>query len=192
MEEYDSDSDQSAPISNDDDMSSIIEDDYSVESFGDMEPDMEEQEDSKQTYGGVKENDDETVVSDVDADLSHLFNTDFVNNYIAESHPECLDISHEELLGMLNVVRNKHGIIIDDFHTTIPVLTKYERTRVLGQRAVMIENGARLFIDVPPEIIDSMVIAEMELNAKKIPFIIKRPLPNNGFEYWRLNDLEQL
>jgi DNA-directed RNA polymerase subunit K/omega len=56
----------------------------------------------------------------------------------------------------------------------------------------MIENGARVFVDVPPTVIDSMVIAQMELSAKKIPFIIKRPLPNNGFEYWKLSDLEQL
>jgi DNA-directed RNA polymerase subunit K/omega len=46
----------------------------------------------------------------------------------------------------------------------------------------MIEHGAIPFIKVPSHIIDSTIIAEMELNEKKIPFIIKRPLPNNGFE----------
>ena len=30
----------------------------------------------------------------------------------------------------------------------------------------------------------------MELNEKKIPFIIRRPLPNNSSEYWKLQDLE--
>ena len=34
------------------------------------------------------------------------------------------------------------------------------------------------------------LIAEKELNQKKIPFIIMRPLPNGKKEYWRLQDLE--
>ena len=120
----------------------------------------------------------------------HLFDKEVNMDYIKETHPECLPINMDELKVMLPVIRNENGIIIDDFHTTIPILTKYEKTRVLGQRASMIEHGAKPFIDVPVHIIDSAIIAEMELNEKKIPFIIKRPLPNNGFEYWRLSDLE--
>ena len=30
----------------------------------------------------------------------------------------------------------------------------------------------------------------MELQEKKLPFIIKRPISNNKFEYWKLEDLE--
>lgn len=120
----------------------------------------------------------------------HLFNKEVNIDYIKTTHPECLPINMDELKVMLPVIRNERGIIIDDFHTTISILTKYEKTRVLGQRASMIEHGAIPFIEVPSHIIDSTIIAEMELNEKKIPFIIKRPLPNNGFEYWRLCDLE--
>ena len=39
-------------------------------------------------------------------------------------------------------------------------------------------------------IIDGYIIAERELLEKKIPFIIKRPISNNKFEYWKLEDLE--
>ena len=39
-------------------------------------------------------------------------------------------------------------------------------------------------------IINGYTIAEMELKEKKIPFIIKRPMPNGGSEYWKLQDLE--
>ena len=45
-------------------------------------------------------------------------------------------------------------------------------------------------IDVPPEIIKGYTIAEMELEQKKLPFIIRRPLPNGSSEYWRVSDLE--
>jgi DNA-directed RNA polymerase I, II, and III subunit RPABC2 len=71
-------------------------------------------------------------------------------------------------------------------------LTKYEKTRVLGQRAKQIEYGAIPFVKVPENIIEPHIIAELELQEKKIPFIIRRPLPNGSFEYWNLKDLEIL
>ena len=43
---------------------------------------------------------------------------------------------------------------------------------------------------VPETIIDGYVIAELELKEKKIPFIIRRPIPGGGCEYWHLKDLE--
>ena len=46
------------------------------------------------------------------------------------------------------------------------------------------------FIPVDEEVIDGYIIAERELMQKKIPFIIKRPISNDKFEYWRLEDLE--
>lgn len=198
MEDSDSDANTEEVLSENDNTSSIIDedDDYSVGSIDDAE--LETIDQDTQVVGVPKggsyekKEDDDSILSEVGEDLTHLFNKRQVEEYILETHPECISISHEELMTMVKVVRNKHGIIIDDFHTTIPILTKYERTRVLGQRSVMIENGARLFVDVDPTVIDSMVIAQMELAAKKIPFIIKRPLPNNGFEYWRLSDLEQI
>jgi DNA-directed RNA polymerase I, II, and III subunit RPABC2 len=69
-------------------------------------------------------------------------------------------------------------------------LTKYEKTRILGERAKQINGGAKPFIEVKPEIIDGYLIALAELEQKKIPFIIRRPLNNGGSEYWKLNDLE--
>ena len=61
---------------------------------------------------------------------------------------------------------------------------------MLGQRAKQIETGSKPFVKVPENIIDSYVIAELELREKKIPFIIKRPIPGGAFEYWNLKDLE--
>ena len=78
------------------------------------------------------------------------------------------------------------------FHKTNPILTKYEKTRVLGQRTKQLNNGAKPMIKVKENIIDSYLIAEMELKEKKIPFIIRRPLANGYSEYWTLEDLEIL
>jgi hypothetical protein len=40
--------------------------------------------------------------------------------------------------------------------------------------------------------IDGYLIALKEFEQKKIPFILRRPLPNGGCEYWRLSDLEMI
>ena len=74
----------------------------------------------------------------------------------------------------------------------MPFLTKYEKARVLGQRAKQIECGANPFISVPEGIIDAHIIAELELQQKRIPVIIRRPLPGGGSEYWNLKDLEMI
>ena len=87
-------------------------------------------------------------------------------------------------------IRDNNNVIVDDNHKTIPILTKYEKTRILGQRAKQINNGANPYINVPENIIDGYLIAEMELKEKKIPFIIRRPIPNGKFEYWKVKDLE--
>ena len=91
-----------------------------------------------------------------------------------------------------NVVRNKRGHIIDPLHTTIPFLTCYEKAKILGMRAKQINNGAKPFVDVPKSIIDGHTIALMELNKQKIPFIIRRPIPNGGSEYWKVSDLKMI
>ena len=114
-------------------------------------------------------------------------------NYILNFHPESACHNNQEIACMTRVVRNKDGIIIDALHRTIPYLTKYEKARVLGQRAKQIESGAPSYIqNLSKDIIDGYIIAEMELKEKKIPFIIRRPLPNGGSEYWKLKDLEDI
>lgn len=118
------------------------------------------------------------------------FDTEINKNYITEFHPECLNHNSDEVSKLSIVVRDENNIIIDPLHRTLPYLTKYEKARVLGQRAKQIETGAKPLVKVPENIIDGYIIAELELREKKIPFIIKRPIPSGAFEYWNLKDLE--
>jgi DNA-directed RNA polymerase I, II, and III subunit RPABC2 len=138
----------------------------------------------------VIDEDEEEYDEEYNDNYLEKFDSDLVKNYIEEFHPECLSHNYDEISKLSNVVRNSDGIIIDPFHRTIPYLTKYEKTRILGQRAKQIETGSRPFIKVPENIVDSHIIAELELKEKKIPFIIKRPIPGGGCEYWNLKDLE--
>lgn len=129
---------------------------------------------------------------DIDDDTLKKFNQEIRKNYIDEYHPECLYHNEDEVQKLCNIVRNKDNIIIDPFHKTIPFITKFEKARILGQRATQLENGAKPFINVPEHILEANIIAEMEFEQKKIPFIIQRPIPGGAFEYWKLSDLEYI
>jgi DNA-directed RNA polymerase I, II, and III subunit RPABC2 len=136
----------------------------------------------------IEDEDDEE--DEYDENYLQKFDSELNKNYIKEFHAECLNHNYDEVLKLAKVVRDDTNNIIDELHRTIPYLTKYERARILGQRAKQIETGAKPLVKVPENIIDSYVIAELELREKKIPFIIKRPIPGGAFEYWHLKDLE--
>ncbi|KAK8790929.1 hypothetical protein WA158_005560 [Blastocystis sp. Blastoise] len=71
---------------------------------------------------------------------------------------------------------------------TTAYLTKYERARVLGTRALQLSMNAPPMVQINGET-DPLAIANEELNQKKIPLIIRRYLPNGTHEDWRLDEL---
>ena len=125
---------------------------------------------------------------------NHLqkFNDTLKQNVITEHHPELIVQNYHEVEEMCVVIRNEDGTINDPRHRTVPFITKYERAKILGERAKQINAGATPFIEVNQEIIDGYSIALAEFEQKKVPMIIRRPLPNGQSEYWRLEDLEFL
>jgi len=125
-------------------------------------------------------------------DYLQKFDREMRDNYILEQHPESISHNYDEIYNLTKVQRNKDNIIVDDLHKTIPILTKYEKTRILGQRAKQLNNGAKPLVKFAEHIIDGYLIALKELEEKKIPVIIRRPLPNGACEYWQLKDLEIL
>ncbi len=140
--------------------------------------------------GGVSTNvklgDDETEVN------LRKFEGEISKDYLINFHPEIQTHNYDEIATLSTIVRNKDGQIVDNFHKTMPFVTKFERARILGVRAKQINNGAAVMIDVPEHVIDGYTIAQMEYEQKKIPFIVKRPLPNGAVEYWKFADLEQI
>lgn len=141
--------------------------------------------------GEGEEGSDEYDSDDDDMDKKlKKFDSEVRDEYLANFHPECMMQNYDEIYNLARVVRDDRGIIVDELHKTLPLLTKYERTRVLGQRAKQINDGAMPFVKVPEGVIDGYLIALKELEEKKIPFIIRRPLPNRGSEYWHLEDLQ--
>jgi len=137
---------------------------------------------------GTEDDDDDE--EEEDENYLKKFDKDLKKNYLESYHPEAYSHNFEEVKMMANVVRDENNNIIDPLHKTIPFMTKFEKSRILGQRAKQIDTGATPFVKVDKSMIDGYLIALKELEEKKIPFIIKRPLPNGGFEYWNVSDLE--
>jgi len=137
---------------------------------------------------------DESDESDGEDEATALrkFDDEVRSNFFRKEHPGTTIDTQDEILRRAVVVRNKDGDITDSDHRTQPFLTRYELTSVLGTRAQQLDGGAPALVRVPPDIIDGYQIARLELQQQKLPFIIRRPLPNGTHEYWHLRDLAVL
>ena len=155
----------------------------------DNEPEDEGVEEEKGGDDNEIEEDDDDEIED-DKYLQKL-DLDMSKNFILENHPECIQTNYNEVSALSVVVRDEKGNIIDDLHKTTPILTKYEATRIIGARSLQLASGAKPYIDIPPSLFEPIVIAKMELEQKAIPVIIKRGV-GKYFEYWKLEDLEQI
>ncbi|KAG8237562.1 hypothetical protein J437_LFUL003284 [Ladona fulva] len=71
---------------------------------------------------------------------------------------------------------------------TTPYMTKYERARVLGTRALQIAMCAPVMVELDGET-DPLQIAMKELKQRKIPIIIRRYLPDGSYEDWGIDEL---
>jgi DNA-directed RNA polymerases I, II, and III subunit RPABC2 len=99
-----------------------------------------------------------------------------------------LDVTGEQEDGIvLNDEQFPSGIAASERITT-KYLTKYERARVLGTRALQISMNAPVMVDLDGET-DPLRIAEKELRERKIPIIIRRYLPDGSHEDWSMDEL---
>ncbi|WFD37775.1 subunit common to RNA polymerases I, II, and III [Malassezia japonica] len=71
---------------------------------------------------------------------------------------------------------------------TTPYMTKYEKARILGTRALQISMNAPVLVPTEGEM-DPLAIAQKELVAKKIPLLVRRYLPDGSYEDWSVAEL---
>ena len=90
----------------------------------------------------------------------------------------------EDVAGIRRGVRK----VPDEDRITSRFMTKYERARILGSRALQISKNAPLMVD-PGEESDPYKLAEMELDKRKVPFIVRRYLPDGSYEDWKVSEL---
>ena len=174
-----------------------MSDEEEEEVFDDLiDDDEEEDEEDESVY------DDEPSVGDIEIELpeeeevEHPYKTKFSdelrNEYLQKFHPEELHKTFDEIYKLSLVIRDENGTIIDMLHKTYPLLTKYEKAKIIGLRVTQLNKGAMPYIKLEKAIIDNTLIAEKELREKRIPFIIMRPIPDGTAEYWNVSDLEYI
>jgi DNA-directed RNA polymerase I, II, and III subunit RPABC2 len=102
-----------------------------------------------------------------------------------ELHPEVKPVFRNEVLEMGKQIR-----------ITRPYFTKYEYTTLIATRAQQLAEGAKPLVDLKGlKTSDPMflwTVAKMEIAERKLPYIIRRQLPNNTSEFWSVQELESI
>jgi DNA-directed RNA polymerase I, II, and III subunit RPABC2 len=140
-------------------------------------------DDDEQFEDSVDENDDKLEYQDVgtDAKTDCLYKN--VNNNSDDDDDDVDEIFDDELESENISIR-----VSNEERITKPIMTKYERVRLLGIRTKQIALGAKPMIK-KSEGLTSKEIANLELTNNVIPLIIVRPLPNGRKEYWKVSEL---
>jgi DNA-directed RNA polymerase I, II, and III subunit RPABC2 len=149
------------------------DDQMNYEDVADVAEDMGELEQEEEDMGGDRE-----IAKESRA-------LQFLNLH----HPECLLDYREEVIKKLPLTAFPADNSVDRKHKSVPYLTLFEKTKILGFRANQLAQGSVSFIHVPAHVTDVLEIAALELEQKRLPYILKRPMPDGTFEYIRLTDL---
>ena len=110
-------------------------------------------------------------------------NTELTEKQITEIEKECEIIRNREIITQ-DVEHKPVEIITKDGEviTGPPTLTRFEKARIMGARALQLSLGAPVFIEIPKNATTSLEIAMEELKQRIIPIVIRRTLPNNDYQ----------
>ena len=118
-------------------------------------------------------------------------NKELTEKQIAEIDKEC------------EIIRNREIITKDFQHVPVEItskddrvvagpitLTRFEKARIMGARALQLSLGAPVFIEIPKNATSSLEIAMEELKQRVIPIVIKRTLPNGDYQHLSIDQFE--
>ena len=110
-------------------------------------------------------------------------NVDLTEKEIADIDKECEIIRNREIITKdlehkPTEITDKGGKVV----TGPPTLTRFERARIMGARALQLSLGAPVFIEIPNNPTSSLEIAMEELKQRLLPIVIKRSLPNGDYQ----------
>jgi len=116
---------------------------------------------------------------------------DITEKEIAEIDKECEIIRNREIIDkdfpheLVEITSKDDQIVIGP-----PILTRFEKARIMGARALQLSLGAPVFIEIPKNATTSLEIAMEELKQRVIPIVIKRTLPNGDYQNIPLDKFE--
>jgi DNA-directed RNA polymerases I, II, and III subunit RPABC2 len=93
-----------------------------------------------------------------------------------------------------DVVKIREAMQQTQNYITLPWMTKYEFDQLIGLRTMHLAKGALPMVPVPEgfQVESNMELRKIaidELRQKRLPYMIKRPLPNGRMEYWPVASL---
>ena len=154
--------------------------------------------DSEDQSNSIEENDKQPLDDVAVEKAIELFrkireggNVDLTEKEIADIDKECEIIRNREIITKdlehkPMDITNKDGRIV----TGPPTLTRFERARIMGARALQLSLGAPVFIEIPKNATSSLEIAMEELKQRVIPIVIKRTLPNGDYQHLPIDQFE--
>ena len=125
---------------------------------GTLEESNIEYNEIKNTNNDLTDDDDEDLEEDY---LQKIDKTKY-NEVLETYHPELKIHNIDEIKTLSIVLRDKDNNIIDPLHKTIPFITSYEKARIIGERTKQLNQGAKPFTEVEPEVIHGYLIALKE------------------------------
>ena len=153
--------------------------------------------DSEDQSNSIEKNDTQSVDDSAEKAIE-LFrkireggNADLTEKEIADIDKECEIIRNREII--TKDLEHKSIEVIakgDQIVTGPPTLTRFERARIMGARALQLSLGAPVFIEIPKNATSSLEIAMEELKQRVIPIVIKRTLPNGDYQHLPIDQFE--
>jgi len=135
-------------------------------------------------------NDDAEIIDNSVEDAITLYrkvregkNKELTEKQIADIEKECEIIRNRQVITKdiqhkpVEII-NKSGLVV----TGPPTLTRFEKARIMGARALQLSLGAPIFIEIPENATTSLEIAMEELKQRVIPIVIRRTLPNGDYQ----------
>ncbi|KAJ8315498.1 hypothetical protein KUTeg_007648, partial [Tegillarca granosa] len=107
---------------------------------------------------------------------------------VEDDEPLDEPVTNQEEQEQIDILPAEPGAVEPTRRITTPFMTKYEKARVLGTRALQIAMCAPVMVELEGET-DPLKIAMKELKARKIPIIIRRYLPDGSYEDWSIDEL---
>jgi DNA-directed RNA polymerase I, II, and III subunit RPABC2 len=177
----------------------IIEEDEELEEEDELQEDENISiinEDDNKSYNEESDNDNSSESEDSDNNSKDENNDENNENYIDAEETlskKCIKkyVSMEDDINLEELFGDEDNNIIKQDRITKPILTKYEKVRILSTRIKQLQQGAKPMLKNYSGL-SAREMALEELKHKIIPLIIERPVPNVGIEKWKLSELEIL
>jgi len=154
--------------------------------------------DSEDQSNSIEENDNQSLDDAAVEKAIELFRkvreggrVDITEKEMAEIDKECEIIRNRKTITK-NLEHEPTEITVNggQIVTGPPTLTRFERARIMGARALQLSLGAPVFIEIPKNATTSLEIAMEELKQRVIPIVIKRTLPNGDYQNIPLDKFE--